>query len=306
MVTKHLSKTRLDLAIGQPDNHAAYNNHSETTMRLPIILLSGLLLSYLPQTVYACRINLPSYRYLLDKQNRLAYAVEGIYTNDTKIIQRLPQANTKQFHRVNWPPTMTQYDTEWDEGYSQHFYFSDNQRIYWIGQAISNPPGTPPVDAASFQARNEFAADRDSIYFNGVRTDDNHGEKQVDFDTLRGIASQHGSYPGSPSISYLHRDQRNLYLYGRYIGSANSYRIVAKKQPAYDQMLMTSCDSPPSEQTIALTDHLVLLDGRPLSYEFNGKTVNADPDSFRLIDWLPGQSLQYSDQRGRHEYSYRQ
>ena len=271
-----------------------------STLRRPIAVLCCLLFSYLPLAANACRMDLPSYRYMLNNKQQLVYVVESVYSKKIQSTRPVPQANTKQFHRVGGAKTPAQYRDDWDEGYSQHFYYSDNHRIYWQGNRLTNPPGTPPVDAASFQAQNAFAADRDSIYFNGKRTDDNHGEKQVDFSTLRSIATLQGSYPGAPSVDYLYQDQRNLYLYGRYVGSANSYRVVAKKQPAYDVIWISSCDRPPGEQTIALTEHMVLLDDQPLRYELNGQTVDADPASFRLIDWQPNLLLDYADKHGQH------
>ena len=35
-----------------------------------------------------------------------------------------------------------------------------------------------------------FAADKDSLYFDGERTDDNHGEKQVDMDSLQQVGGK--------------------------------------------------------------------------------------------------------------------
>lgn len=51
-------------------------------------------------------------------------------------------------------------------------------------QSPENPSGEPNVDAASFKAFGAFAADKRSIYFDGKRTDDNSGDKQVDMSTL--------------------------------------------------------------------------------------------------------------------------
>ncbi len=59
----------------------------------------------------------------------------------------------------------------------QFYWLTDGQHILWVGKIVQNPPGKPPVDAATFRAYGRFAADKDSLYFDGERTDDNHGEK---------------------------------------------------------------------------------------------------------------------------------
>lgn len=50
-----------------------------------------------------------------------------------------------------------------------------------------NPPGTPPVDIPSFQTFDSFAADKNSLYYEGKRTGDNSTERPVDVATLRKI-----------------------------------------------------------------------------------------------------------------------
>lgn len=66
-----------------------------------------------------------------------------------------------------------------DEGDCQHTWLTDGRSVLWAGKVLKNPSGEPNVDAASFKAFGAFAADKRSIYFDGQRTDDNSGDKQV-------------------------------------------------------------------------------------------------------------------------------
>lgn len=93
----------------------------------------------------------------------------------------------------------------------QFYWLTDGQHILWVGKIVQNPPGKPPVDAATFRAYGRFAADKDSLYFDGERTDDNHGEKRVDIDSLQQVG---GNIKLNDSGDVL-KDRRNLYFQGR-------------------------------------------------------------------------------------------
>ncbi len=51
----------------------------------------------------------------------------------------------------------------------------------------SEPTGNTESRCRNIPRMGRFAADKDSLYFDGERTDDNHGEKQVDMDSLQQV-----------------------------------------------------------------------------------------------------------------------
>lgn len=87
---------------------------------------------------------------------------------------------------------------------------------------VQNPPGTPKVDVATFRAWGRFAADKDSLYFDGERTDDNRDEKQVDMDSLQQVG-------GSGDSADVLKDRHNIYFQGHWLGSAQGYSILGVK-----------------------------------------------------------------------------
>ncbi|MXD08488.1 hypothetical protein FQ004_24870, partial [Escherichia coli] len=69
----------------------------------------------------------------------------------------------------------------------EYHWVTDGRVILWRGKIVSNPPGTPTVDIASFQAMGRFAVDKYSLYFDGQRTESNSGASRVDLATLKAI-----------------------------------------------------------------------------------------------------------------------
>lgn len=122
----------------------------------------------------------------------------GLYFPDI----HLPQVRFKQLRRVS-DGTDDEYDSPDDinndfvrvdggayirtNGGWRFDWLTDETPYFYGQENSSEPPGTPKVDAATFRAWGRFAADKDSLYFDGERTDDNHGEKQVDMDSLQQV-----------------------------------------------------------------------------------------------------------------------
>ncbi|WP_113639933.1 hypothetical protein [Escherichia albertii] len=153
------------------------------------------------------------------------------------------------------------------EGDCQHTWLTDGRSVLWVGKVLKNPSGKPNVDAASFQAFGAFAADKRSIYFDGQRTDDNSGDKQVDMSSL-----------AETEIWNLLRDKNSLWHKGRWLGHADGFQILR-----HDSAL----------QFVVLTDSQVIV---------NGTSLPADSKTFQIIRWMPGELLVYRDKSGEHDY----
>ncbi|EMU6539136.1 hypothetical protein [Escherichia albertii] len=153
------------------------------------------------------------------------------------------------------------------EGDCQHTWLTDGRSVLWAGKVLKNPSGKPNVDAASFQAFGAFAADKHSIYFDGQRTDDNSGDKQVDMSSL-----------AETEIWNLLRDKNSLWHKGRWLGHADGFQILR-----HDSAL----------QFVVLTDSQVIV---------NGTSLPADSKTFQIIRWMPGELLVYRDKSGEHDY----
>ena len=149
----------------------------------------------------------------------------------------------------------------------QHTWLTDGRSVLWAGKVLKNPSGKPNVDAASFQAFGAFAADKHSIYFDGQRTDDNSGDKQVDMSSL-----------AETEIWNLLRDKNSLWHKGRWLGHADGFQILR-----HDSAL----------QFVVLTDSQVIV---------NGTSLPADSKTFQIIRWMPGELLVYRDKSGEHDY----
>lgn len=178
----------------------------------------------------------------------------------------------------------------------QFYWLTDGQHILWVGKIVQNPPGKPPVDAATFRAYGRFAADKDSLYFDGERTDDNHGEKRVDIDSLQQVG---GNIKLSDSGDVL-KDRRNLYFQGRWLASAQGYSILGVKSWEQRNILFspTSCDTtsnPGPWDTILRTATQVFV---------NGVAIDADPNSFHVVRWVAGVQLLYRDKAGVKRYYF--
>ncbi|EGO8351929.1 hypothetical protein E0V34_08080 [Escherichia coli] len=175
-------------------------------------------------------------------------------------------------------------------------WLTDGRHILWAGKIVQNPPGTPKVDAATFRAWGRFAADKDSLYFDGERTDDNHGEKQVDMDSLQQVGGRMNLIDSADVL----KDRRNLYFQGRWLGSTQGYSILDIKPWAQRNILYlpNTCENwghPAPWDTIWRTKSQVFV---------NGDSINADPDTFHIVRWIAGSLLIYRDKDGEKRYAF--
>ncbi|MEC9523286.1 hypothetical protein RCT70_09845 [Escherichia marmotae] len=154
-----------------------------------------------------------------------------------------------------------------DRGNCQRTWLTDGRSVLWSGKVVQNPSGKPNVDVASFQAFGAFAADKHSIYFDGQRTDDNSGDKQVDMSTLE-----------ETDIWNLLRDKNSLWHKGRWLGHADGFQIMR-----HDSAM----------QFVVLTNSQVIVNGKPLP---------AERQTFQIKRWMPGERLIYRDKSGEHDY----
>lgn len=105
--------------------------------------------------------------------------------------------------------------------------YSDGRNILYAGEVVQNPPGTPPVDVASFKAWGDFAADKHSLYFEGKRTDDNGGRNSLDIKTLHQVEFRP---PRAPDLlGLILRDANFLYINGHRLADPESFRVLAQK-----------------------------------------------------------------------------
>lgn len=188
------------------------------------------------------------------------------------------------------------YSEDIKNGYWRFDWLTDGRHILWAGKIVHNPAGTPEVDVKTFRAYGRFAADKYSLYFDGERTDDNRGEKQVDLDSVQPV----GSIPQGQDSAGVLKDRHNLYYRGRWLGSNKDYAILGVK--TWDQRgpMIThySCDlgyNPGPWDTLLRTQTQVFL---------NGTAVSSDPQSFRVVRWMPGTLLIYRDKTGTHRYAF--
>lgn len=230
----------------------------------------------------ACSPAFITYSYELDNQ-QVVYAQDAKYSQSASIINRLIDADSKQFHRVHpladansWVDYMSG-----DNFNDEHNYFTDNRHVFWQGKALSNPPDSPQIDAPSFrQPFNNltFAVDRYSIYYQGQRTDDNTGYKQVDLKTLQRVDEN------------IMKDARNLYHFGRYIGTANGFDTIVSQSFGGEAFCM-----PTRTNAIYRNRDQIFVNGQP---------IEADVGSFAIRRWMPGLLLDYTDSNGAHTYRY--
>ncbi|WP_145960334.1 hypothetical protein [Leminorella richardii] len=183
------------------------------------------------------------------------------------------------------------FSNEDDECYG---YITNGSHIIRAGKIVRNSFDAPIVDVASFRAFGRFAADKDSLYFDGVRTDDNTGEKRVNMAALKAVANN----------TTMLTDGHSLYVKGRWQGSASRFTALAQKPwrksgSLDDSVWKWKSKCPQSPQgafdVIARTDSGLLINGEP---------IDADPDSFKIVRWMPNALLVYRDKNGIRRYVF--
>lgn len=218
-------------------------------------------------------------------------------------LRHVPDAIPREYDEYD-PPGEINHDAVMRAAFSELIknggwrfdWLTDGRHVLWAGKIVQNPAGTPKVDVASFRAYGRFAADKDNLYFDGVRTDDNHGEKRVDIASLQQVG---GNLQFNDSGEVL-KDYRNLYFQGRWLGEAQGYAIlgIKSRDPRGPLSPKTSCDlsnNPGPWDTILRTATQVFV---------NGVAIDGDADSFHIVRWIPGSLLIYRDKAGEKRYSF--
>ncbi|UGS39802.1 hypothetical protein G163CM_04870 [Pseudocitrobacter corydidari] len=217
---------------------------------------------------------------------------ETVYLYDGDVLSHLPDVNYVRLSRIadlsrpeNKAPLVKINPDYWYcEESCEHAYVSDGRYVLWAGKIIRNPENTPRVDAATFQAFGEFAADKKSLYFNGERTDSNLGDKRVDMATLE-----------ATEIYGLLKDKNNLYFMGRWLADATGFEVLAWSDDAEQgSLLYDPARHRDVNDSLARTATQVFVNGAP---------INTDADTFEVVRWMPGSLLIYRDKNGEHEYT---
>ncbi|UVL83343.1 DKNYY domain-containing protein [Pseudomonas sp. B21-028] len=203
---------------------------------------------------------------------------------EATLINNVEGVDVSRFHLAS-PHTPVQTDNTgpWRDGgpLQRPSYYTDGHNVYYKGTQLQNPAGTPAVHAASFVqpfAGMTFAADNESLYYDGERTDNNTTAAPLDIASLKVVDE------------YLLMDIRNLYHRGKIVGSAKGFRIIASKPYGSG----SSCRQ--GKHVIARNNKTVFLDG---------VAINADATTFRVKRWEPDTVLDYVDKHGSHTYSYK-
>ncbi|MEO3992362.1 DKNYY family protein [Pseudocitrobacter cyperus] len=258
----------------------------------------------------------PAWGCRLDEPDHLAYQKQGrgvayVFNNteSTRTLSRLPDVNFKQLRRLadlsktpdkdpywKYQQPLTHLATDYyAEGVNATLlrasYHSDGRYILWAGEVIRNPAGVPPVDVASFRVFGRFAVDKNSLYFDGVRTEPNEGVDISTMDAVRINKPWAGYY--DPAFAEVLRDKNYLYLRGHRADAPDSFTIQAQK--SWDQRgrfyPIHPCVARPIGpwDTLARTATQVII---------NGHALDADPDTFAIVRWLPGTQFIYRDKNG--------
>ena len=153
------------------------------------------------------------------------------YWGDKKIIAQFPEMSRADLRLVKNISGKTGYipSDEISIKNEEYHWVTDGRVILWRGKIVSNPPGTPTVDIASFQAMGRFAVDKYSLYFDGQRTESNSGASRVDLATLKAIEGN--------STTLV--DSKNLYLSGRRQGSSSNVTVLEKRWWGINPRLMS-------------------------------------------------------------------
>ena len=262
---------------------------------------------FVPST-WACRLD-PSPNNTYDKQgNNVVYTIVG------EEVKEIPGINFHRLHRLpdlaktpdkqpEWytEPPLTDLATDFvysgvNLTRSYYSYHSDGRHILWAGQIVRNPPGLPQVDIATFKVFGRFAADKHSLYFDGKRTENNHG---VDMATLTAVEFNDPwlSYD-EPEFTTILKDQYHLYLRGHQADNPESFTVLAQK-PWYQSGKFTPinpCVAGPVGpwDTLARTSTQIII---------NGNALDADPTSFTVVRWIPATLLIYRDKNGTRRVS---
>ncbi|WP_347254269.1 hypothetical protein [Leminorella grimontii] len=175
------------------------------------------------------------------------------------------------------------FSNEYGEFY--YGYITNGHYVIRAGKIVRNQVDAPAVDVASFRAFGRFAADKDSLYFDGVRTDDNVGKKRVNMENLKAVANN----------TTMLTDGRSLYVKGRWQGSAHGFTALAQKSWRQRGFFYDLSASQGTFDVIARTNTGIFI---------NGESIDAEPDSFEIIRWMPNELLVYRDKNGVKRFPF--
>ena len=194
------------------------------------------------------------------------------YWGDKKIIAQFPEMSRADLRLVKNISGKTGYipSDEISIKNEEYHWVTDGRVILWRGKIVSNPPGTPTVDIASFQAMGRFAVDKYSLYFDGQRTESNSGASRVDLATLKAIEGN--------STTLV--DSKNLYLSGRRQGSSSNVTVLEKRWWGINPRLM-------SVNRNLYSNDLLIRSGQK-------------------IRWIPHSLLVFRDNKGMYRYPFGQ
>ncbi len=220
-----------------------------------------------------------------------------------KRLRRLPNSLINPATQDEWDrePPLTDLTTDYVHTSAQAIfprfsYYSDGRVILYGGKIMRNPPGTPSVDVASFRAFGKVGVDKNSLYDEGKRTDDNGGENRVNLQSLRKVEFSSQWKPDLLGLTL--RDDRFLYVDGHRLSDPDSFTVLAQK--SWDQRgkfsaTFNPCIAVPFGpwDTLARTRTKIII---------NGDQLDADPDTFSVVRWMPGSLLTWRDKNGLHRH----
>ncbi|EFO0999372.1 hypothetical protein SMW60_003375 [Escherichia albertii] len=258
-------------------------------------------------SAWGCRLDEPEHNVYQQQGKGVVYLRPYEETNlflsgvNYKRLRRLPNLLIDPKTLDEWdeiPPLTdltTDYLYEGAQAWFPHYaYHSDGRYILYAGKVVQNPPDKPLVDVASFKAWGDFAADKNSLYFRGKRADSNGGENSLDIKTLHQVKFPH---PWKPDfLGLILRDAKFLYVDGHRLADPDSFRVLAQK--SWDQRgkfstAFNPCVAVPFGpwDTLARTQTKIMI---------NGEQLNADPETFTVVRWMPGSLLSWRDKSGLH------
>ena len=256
-------------------------------------------------SAWGCRLDPPEHNIYQKQGKGVVYLRTYKETNlslpdvNYKSLRRLPNLLIDPTTLDKWDkvPPLTDLTTDYlYEGaqawYPHYSWHSDGRYILYAGEVVQNPPDKPPVDVASFKAWGDFAADKHSLYFEGKRTDNNGGGNRLDIKTLHQVEFRP---PWDPDLlGLILRDANFLYINGHRLADPDSFRVLAQK--SWDQRgkfstAFNPCVAMPFGpwDTLARTRTKILI---------NGEQLDADPDTFSVVRWMPGSLLTWRDKNG--------
>lgn len=258
-------------------------------------------------SAWGCRLPMPDHLAYQKQGRGVAYVFNSF--ESTRTLSQLPEVNFQQLRRLADLSKTPDKDPYWryqepltnlaTDYYSETVnasmirssYHSDGRYILWAGEIVRNPPGVPPVDVATFRVFGRFAADKNSLYFDGVPTEANRGVDMATLDAV-GISEPWYEYY-DPEFADVLRDKNYLYLRGHRADDPDSFTIQAQK--SWDQRGAFSPISPCAAGPVGPWDTLARTTKQVI---INGHALDADPATFAVVRWIPGTKFIYRDKNG--------